>query len=153
MHGYRPPSTEPRGKWAIALHAKRKAEGLSQTEAFEILGPRLGLAPKSRSAYRAIDQGEREPRDDEAAILAEWLGYWPEDPAPVSTPAGATTVVGVDALLTRIDALVAQVEAERAERRRWEVGWIATLRAALEGQVPVELLDALVPPPPGDTQR
>jgi hypothetical protein len=90
MHGYRPPSTEPRGKWAIALHAKRKAEGISQTEGFELLGPRLGFSPKSRAAYIAIDMGTRQPSESEAVVLADWLGYWPDDSSMASS-GGATT--------------------------------------------------------------
>lgn len=79
MPGYRPPSTEPRGKWARAIHRKRRADGLSQQAAFELLGPRLGFGPKSRAAYVALDLGSRQPTEHESEVLAEWLGAYPED--------------------------------------------------------------------------
>ena len=92
MPGYRPPSTEPRGAWARAIHAKRRAEGISQTGGFEVLGPLLGMGPRSRAAYRAIDMGDRPPRPDEAEVLAEWLGYWPSEATESASPAASDGV-------------------------------------------------------------
>jgi len=97
MPGYRPPSTEPRGKWAKRIHEKRRAEGLSQTGAFELLRERLGFGPKSRFSYTALDMGTREPNDHEAAVLAEWLGGYPDE--IMSSPDnGSTSVSGLGAL-------------------------------------------------------
>jgi hypothetical protein len=102
MPGYRPPSTEPRGKWANAIHAKRRAEGISQTGAFELLGPRLGLGAKSRAAYVAIDLGSREPTSAEALVLAEWLGGYPPDMPP---PGLGDTLAGGGAYLDLAGAI------------------------------------------------
>lgn len=114
MPRYRPPSSEPRGKWARAIHAKRRAEQISQTAAFEVLGPRLGLGPKSRSAYIALDMGEREPSEAEANVLAEWLGSYPvEEPHTAGTGPHTSDFVPA-AYLDRIDKLVEQLALDRA---------------------------------------
>ena len=110
MSGYRPPSTEPRGKWARAIHAKRRSDGMSQTGGFEVLGKRLGLGPKSRAAYVAIDLGLRQPTDAEAAILADWLGGYPSD--DMAAPGAAPQPPGVAAYLSRIDSLVKRLAAD-----------------------------------------
>ena len=116
MSGYRPPSTEPRGKWARAIHAKRRELGLSQTGGFEVLGERLGLGPKSRAAYVAIDLGQRLPTDAEAAVIADWLGGYPADDMETS---GSVLNAGPDvsSYLTRIDSLVGTVSELVAELR------------------------------------
>jgi hypothetical protein len=115
--GYRPPSTEPRGKWAKRIHEKRRAEGLSQTGAFELLGERLGFGPKSRFSYVALDMGTREPTEAEAKVLAAWLGGYPTDSAPdpatTTQPADALVAVltrqaeAIEALVERLDVLTA----------------------------------------------
>jgi hypothetical protein len=113
MSGYRPPSSEPQGKWAHAIHRKRRSDGISQTGAFELLGAKLGLGPKSRAAYVAIDMGEREPTEAESKVLVEWLGYYPED-NDAGTDGSDTTVSVPAAYLARIDSLVAELQADRA---------------------------------------
>jgi len=87
--GYRPPSREPHGKWARAIHQKRRSDGISQTGAFELLGPRLGLGPKSRQSWINLDMGDREPTPKESEVLAEWLGYFPEDSTEGSVASSA----------------------------------------------------------------
>lgn len=113
MSGYRPPSNEPQGKWAHAIHKKRRSDGISQTGAFELLGARLGLGPKSRAAYVAIDMGEREPTEAESKVLAEWLGYYPEDHMAGGST-GDTSQLTPAAYLERIDALVETVRVQNA---------------------------------------
>lgn len=108
MSGYRPPSTEPRGKWAQAIHRKRRSDGMSQTGAFEVLGPRLGMGPKSRAAYVAIDLGLRQPTDAEAQVLVDWLGAYPSD---MEAPGPDTTDPGVSALLQALTAQTAAMTA------------------------------------------
>lgn len=113
--GYRPPSAEPEGKWANAIHAKRRADGLSQTAAFKLLRGQLNLSENSRAAYVALDMGEREPREHEEKILAAWLGYWPEDPTDATSPPKGDTPGGLVAALEdqtkALNRLADQVEA------------------------------------------
>ena len=121
MSGYRPPSTEPRGKWARAIHAKRRSDGISQTGAFEVLGERLGLGPKSRAAYVAIDLGLRQPTEAEAAVLAEWLGAYPSDDMERSgrddTPPDLSALLAkLDRQAEVIDRLAAAIELLMADR-------------------------------------
>ena len=71
--------SEPKGRWARHLQDQRQQRNLSQTQAFELVHVRMGWSAKSRTAYRAIDMGERQPSHDEAAILAEEFG-WPPEP-------------------------------------------------------------------------
>jgi len=122
MSGYRPPSTEPRGKWAQAIHRKRRSDGISQTGAFELLGSRLGLGPKSRAAYVAIDLGLRQPTDAEAVILADWLGGYPSDDmetggaGATADPAVSSLILALAAQTEAITALVGELREARAER-------------------------------------
>ncbi len=115
MPGYRPPSTEPRGKWAKRIHEKRRADGLSQTGAFELLGSRLGFGPKSRFSYVALDMGTREPTEHEAAVLAEWLGGYPSDEPQDALQATQTP----DPVAAAIDRQTAALEALVDELLRW----------------------------------
>ena len=108
MSGYRPPSTEPRGKWAIALDKKARELGISQTGVFEQLREGLGLGPKSRSAYLPLHLGVRPPTDAEAKVLADWLGYWPEDVEPgEGGSTGDTSAPGLSELIAKLDAQTA----------------------------------------------
>lgn len=80
----------------------------------------------------------------------------PTRDAPAS-PDQAELVAAIRDQTAAITKLAAAMEAENRERRRetattraWLRGWRAVLRAAAQGQVPGDLLDALVPPQPGD---
>lgn len=123
MPGYRPPSREPRGTWARAIHEKRRRDGISQTGSFEVLGPRLGLGPKSRQSYINLDMGDREPTAVEAAVLAEWLGGYPvDDPsagAAANTPADliqalADQTAAISELAAQVKRLVDRPQTEAA---------------------------------------
>ena len=121
--GYRPPSVEPRGAWAKAIHRKRRELNISQQRAFEMLGPALGFGPKSRAAYIALDMGQRPPTEAESKVLAEWLGAYPEEPHTAGSDTGDTPPFDPAAYLTRMDALavaltdlVVELRSSRQER-------------------------------------
>lgn len=121
--GYRPPSTEPKGRWARHIHAFRKAQGWSQTRGFEAVRAGLGLGEKSRAAYIAIDQGLRAPKPSEEEALAAVYG-WPSD-----EPAPEVALEGQDALLAEIRALRLAVEAQTEAQTRGMAGLGAALTA------------------------
>lgn len=144
--GYRPPSTEPRGKWAKRIHEKRRAEGLSQTGAFELLRERLGYGPKSRFSYVALDMGTREPTDAEAKVLAEWLGGYPDDMADSGDATTATSELA--ALVQSINALVEEMRAARQADQARQRDEIAT--AVREAVEPLwQLMRGALPPREG----
>lgn len=118
--GYRPPSAEPRGRWARHIHAKRREWGWSQTRGFEAVREGLGLSEKSRAAYITLDMGPREPNEVEAAALAAVYGYPPE-----ATTTGLEATESGDSLAQAINALVVELRAMREERELVE----ARLRA------------------------
>jgi hypothetical protein len=107
---YRPPSHQPRGAWARHLHEQRKLRDLSQTQAFELVYERVGWSAKSRTAYVAIDMGERQPKENEAAVLGEEFGWPAEEGTPTEEPT----------LAAAITALVAELQASRLERESME---------------------------------
>jgi hypothetical protein len=112
------PTTEPKGKWAIAINAKRRADKLSRTAAFEVLGPKLGYSTKSLSAFRLLDIGERQPDENEQKVLAEWLGYWPTDePTASEHPSDmAALIAALAAQTAAITALVDVMRSAQAEQ-------------------------------------
>lgn len=105
---YRPPSKQPRGSWARHLHEQRRLRDLSQTQAFEAVFERIGWSRKSRTAYVAIDMGERQPKPDEAAVLGAEFG-WPPDPEINDDLEDVT-------LATALVALAGELRASREER-------------------------------------
>ena len=118
--GYRPPSSEPRGRWAQHLHAERKARNWSQTRAFEELREGLRLSPRSRSAYIAVDMGKRQPTQAEAEYLASVFG-WPPDgpPEPLEqAQAPADLIAALMAQTAAINALVARLDSLASEAIR-----------------------------------
>lgn len=103
---YRPPSHQPRGAWARHLHEQRRLRDLSQTQAFELVYERVGWSSKSRTAYVAIDMGERQPKEHEAAVLGAEFG-WPAEQDASETPPGIPELVAaLAAQTTAINALV-----------------------------------------------
>lgn len=136
--GYRPPSTEPKGRWARHIHAYRKAHGINATRAFELWHEGLGLAAKSRTAYLAIDKGERQPTGPEAEYLASQIG-WPEEDEEEADP----THSGEAGLAKAISLLVDELQAMRQEREATE----ARLRA-----VEAELKSRRVPQGDGGSE-
>lgn len=99
--GYRPPSNEPKGRWAKHIHAVRRERGWSQTRGFEAVREGLGLGPKSRAAYIPLDDGRRAPSASEEAVLADVYGWPPESPTePPERPESGVT--GLDALVAAI---------------------------------------------------
>lgn len=122
--GYRPPSREPKGRWARHIHARRRAEGWSQTRGFEAVQKAgLGLGEKSRSAYIAIDMGDRQPTAAEERALLAVYGPPPEsepEPAPSSE---------ISELAASIRDLARAIQEERAERLEWERGVLESVSA------------------------
>lgn len=104
---YRPPSTPPRGAWALHLHRIRQERDLSATQAFELVYERVGWSPKSRAAFVAIDQGRSQPSPEIAAVLAAEFG-WPPEPGEV--------VETNDPLAAAILELTAELRTAREER-------------------------------------
>lgn len=133
--GYRPPSREPRGRWARHIHAVRRRENWSATVAFEkLVAAGYPLALKSRSAYLPVDEGKREPRPDEEAALVKVFGYPPETAQEPLEPTGTPD------LAAAINALVGELQAMRQERESVEArlraleAEVQSLRAPREGE-------------------
>lgn len=136
--GYRPPSTEPKGRWARHIHAFRKAQGWSQTRGFEAVRDGLGLSEKSRSAYIAIDQGLREPKPSEEAALAAVYG-WPTEDAPTAATEGEPTLAA--ALIALADELrESRLARQDAEARLRSLEAAVALLAQRVGVEPQELV-------------
>lgn len=113
--GYRPPSTTPRGAWALHIHAVRRERGWSQTRGFrEARNNGLPLGAESRSAYISIDMGKRQPRPEELPALVATYGALPdkEVPAPTEIETGEPSLAGA------IRALTDELRAMRQERGR-----------------------------------
>lgn len=147
--GYRPPETPPKGKWARFLHAQHRKRGWNATQGFEALRAGLGLSQKSRTSYTdGLFKGKREPNEKEAAfLLAYFAPATPDDdPEPDTTKDEPN-------LASAIMALADELAAVRREREAWTRGVVAVLRSYGDGQVPVELLDALAPPSLGGAQQ
>jgi hypothetical protein len=100
---YRPPSSQPKGAWARHLHEQRRARDLSATQAFELVYERIGWSAKSRTAYVAIDSGDRQPKENEAAVLAEEFGWPPEADDPIEAAQG-DVVAAIQAQTRAIEA-------------------------------------------------
>lgn len=159
---YRPPTRPPTGTWAVHLHDQRRRRDLSQTQAFELVRDPMGLSPKSRATYIALDMGDRQPREDEAAVLAAEFG-WP--PEPTSEAAGAIESgddlgSAIRSQTEAIAALVAELQAEREERakeRAERVRIEASYRAEMDARVAFleSVVRSLRPRPanPGDRAR
>ena len=108
--GYRPPSKEPKGRWARHIHAVRRERGWSAQRGFEAVHEGLGLSPKSRAAYLPFESGERTPTPTEEAALAAVYGWPPESPTEAleATESGDT---GMAALIAAIrDQTAAMVD-------------------------------------------
>lgn len=138
---YRPPSKAPRGAWAKHLHQIRRERALSQQQAFELVQAAWGVSPKSRAVYVSIDMGDRQPREDEAAVLAAEFGW----PSEQDAPAAAGTDIA--ALTRAINDLVQELREERAAvlSALQEQGRVVGLLAALQG-LGVDQIAKLLPP-------
>lgn len=130
---YRPPSKQPRGAWARHLHEQRRLRDLSQTQAFELVYERIGWSRKSRTAYVAIDMGERQPRPEEATVLGAEFG-WPPDPEISDDPEDA-------GLASALLALAGELRAAREERAA-VTQRLDQMEAVLDGLVAQAMQDA-----------
>jgi hypothetical protein len=131
---YRPTKREPRGRWARHLQEQRRLRDLSVVQAFELIQERIGWSPKSRTAYGAIDIGDRQPKPSEAAILAEEFG-WPPDPEITDDLEDAT-------LATALLAFSEELRAVRVERVTLAAR-MERVEAVLEGLVQRAMPDAI----------
>ena len=131
--GYRPPSSEPQGRWAKHIHAKRREWGWSQTRGFEAVREGLGLGPKSRAAYITLDQGPRVPTTGEEQALAAVYGYPPEvAPEPLeATQTPDSLVTALRAQTAAIRELVEEMRLARAEDLVSREALMTALGAAL----------------------
>lgn len=143
--GYRPPSREPRGRWARHIHAKRREWGWSQTRGFEAVREAMGLGPKSRAAYIPIDEGKRPPTPTEEAALLAVYGAPPEEsevPEVAALDASALVVAFERAIDRQTQAIVSAIATrdqtieglltELAKYREQQQGLVETVVAALE---------------------
>lgn len=111
---YRPPSRAPKGAWANHLHAIRRERDLSQTQAFELVYEGLGISPKSRAVYLAIDMGDRQPSKTEAEYLASVFGWPSEAVEPPVTP--DTLAAAINRQAAALEALVARLDGDWSDR-------------------------------------
>lgn len=105
---YRPSKKPPKGVWSRHLQEQRRLRDISAVVAFELVYERIGWSPKSRSAYVAIDSGDRQPKPEEARVLAEEFG-WPPDPEINDDLEGAS-------LASALLAIAGELRAAREER-------------------------------------
>ena len=111
---YRPSKRPPRGAWARHLQEQRRLRDLSAVAAFELVYERIGWSRKSRTAYVAIDAGDRQPKGTEVTVLGAEFG-WPPDPLDSDeTPADQAALVSaltaqtkaINDLVERLDSFV-----------------------------------------------
>lgn len=136
---YRPPSKQPRGAWARHLHEQRRLRDLSQTQAFELVYERVGWSAKSRTAYVAIDMGERQPKGNEATVLGAEFG-WPNEEA-LTEPATDGDVAA--ALLVQAVAIEHQAAAIAALTTEIRLAALSVLTAQQgTGELLAQLVEA-----------
>lgn len=131
---YRPPSRPPRGARATHLHAVRRDRDLSQTQAFELVYAGLGISPKSRAVYLAIDMGDRQPTATEAEYLASVFG-WPSEPTE-ATESGDPLVAALTRQSAAIEALVEELRLARAGQVVANDVLLQAIAAAVGGPAP-----------------
>ncbi len=107
------PHESPKGGWGRFLDGKRSERGWSQQRAFEELHTGLGLGPKSRASYVALEEGH-EPTPDQQRFLARFYGEGPglED----EEPNAAATLPATEALSLAVRTLADELSAVRAAR-------------------------------------
>lgn len=147
--GYRPPSADPKGRWARHIHAARRERGWNQTRAFEEWHVGLGLAPKSRTAYLNLDMGKRQPKPHEAEYLASQIGWPPDQDEPVEAPPSdmAALIAAIRDQTRAMDALVNELRADHAVSAdvRERVAAIEAYRDEHERRLQADLLRGIGP--------
>lgn len=99
--------------WARFLTRQREVRGWSQVKAHEELHERLGLSPKSRASYIAMERG-RLPDPDQQRAIIEYYGSGPleadyQEPLE-ATETADTLVAAIHAQTEAINALVARLD-------------------------------------------
>lgn len=107
---YRPSTTKPKGAWSRHLDEQRRLRDLSQTQAFELVYERIGWSRKSRTAYVAIDKGERQPKPDEATVLAAEFGWPPDQDEPAPAQGESALIAALGAQTTAINRLIERLD-------------------------------------------
>lgn len=126
---YHTPDRAPKGTWAVHIHEQRRKRGLSQTQAFNLVRERLHLSPSSRATYIALDMGDRQPRQEEAEVLAAEFG-WPPEP----TPAPLETTESRGSVAEAIDRQTAALKEMAAAIRDRDAPLELLLRGLIEVQ-------------------
>ncbi len=140
---YRPSSRPPQGRWALFLHEQRRSRDWSQSQAFEALRAVLGLGPRSRASYLALDMGDREPRAGEQAALVAFFGAEPSDHIePVAEPTNIDLAAAITALVGELGEWRRERETIESRLRAVE-SELQSLRAPREGGA-----SAALPVPP-----
>jgi hypothetical protein len=110
---YRPSKRPPKGAWSRHLQEQRRVRDLSAVEAFELVFERIGWSRKSRTAYVAIDSGDRQPKGNEVTVLGAEFG-WPSAADAEPEAVGETDALvaalreqtaAIDRLVSRLDAM------------------------------------------------
>lgn len=108
--GYQPPRRPPKGRWARWLDRHLAQRGWSVQYAFAQLREGLGYAETSRSAFRDLVVGPKEPNPEQQRFLIATFGDSPPD---AEEPAFET-----DDLAAAIRALTAELGRWRVEREK-----------------------------------
>ena len=133
-HGYREPKRRPQGRWAQYLLRMREDRDWSASRAFEDLHSGLGLGPKSRASYVALEKGPRAPSPEQQDFLVRYYGKSPDDLPDIVEQAEPKDEL-IEALRAQTDAIHALAEAianDRTERAEWGTGLLAGLRDLAE---------------------
>lgn len=143
-----PPSrSNPPAGWPAWLVEQRAEKGWKQQDVFDKVRAHFGWGPTSLSLYGDIERGKRPLTDADKVVLAAVFGKKSEDvPEPLETRVDPTLAQALSDLAEELAAL-------RQERTAWERGVLAVIRSFRDGQVPIELLDALAPQPHEGAQQ
>jgi hypothetical protein len=129
---YRPSKRPPKGAWARHLQEQRRLRDLSAVEAFERVHERIGWSPKSRTAYVAIDSGDRQPRGIEVTVLGEEFG-WPPDPLDAEPSEDATMAAALLAVMGELRAVREERAAVAARLEQMEAVLDGLVERAMRG--------------------
>ena len=109
---YRRPGEPLRGAWARHIDKWMQDEQLSIQGAHDRLHAGLHLSPKSRSAFRPIYFGKRQPTEDEAQYLATVMDWPPDADADAEPqPVGDSALVAAMAQQTvKLNAILDEIQ-------------------------------------------
>lgn len=108
----------------------------------------IGWAPP-HSNYSKYESGKSTPNP---TTLKKFERFWKAHGIDGPDLSPVKAIEPEPTLAQALSDLAAELAAVRQEREAWERGVLAVLRSFRDGQVPVELLDALAPQPLEDAQ-